>query len=100
MEGKAMPMRWIHDRSIVVKNALAPAVVLLVLALTVTGVLVVLGQQQEAIDTIRTAGARQLRGTELSADLARTHAMLYRLTAQGTNATNVDRKSTRLNSSH
>jgi|GEM_PF-861723 len=81
--------RWIHDRPIVFKIALAPAAILLVLTVASAGTLFLMGRQQAALETIREAGTRQLHASELSADLARAHAMLYRMAAQGTNATNV-----------
>ncbi|MEO3432754.1 methyl-accepting chemotaxis protein [Inquilinus sp. CAU 1745] len=81
--------RWINDRPVAVKYALAPAVILAALLLTAAVATSSIGRQQEAIGEIGAAAGLRLRASALSADLAKTHAMLYRMTAQGTNTTNV-----------
>jgi len=84
-----MVLSRVRDVPIAVKTAIAPAVVLVLLLVSTTAGLLVIGQLRSAMDAVRDSHDVSREVTVASAALAETHALLYRLTAQGTNTTNV-----------
>ncbi|HYE01348.1 MAG TPA: methyl-accepting chemotaxis protein [Alphaproteobacteria bacterium] len=87
-----MPKRLgslVNNLPIVAKNAVAPAAVMLVLVAVVGGAVFLLRENGRAVDALTRNHEAAAQASAIVETIAGTHAQLYRLTAQGANATNV-----------
>ncbi len=79
----------VHNLPIKAKNLLAPAITLAILVAVAVAAVIMLDHQSRALQEIRHANRLVAEADAAAQQLLRTHALLYQMTAQGTNTTNV-----------
>jgi len=84
-----MTSALVHNLPIKAKNLLAPAITLAILVAVAVAAVIMLDHQSRALQEIRHASRLVAEADAAAQQLVRTHALLYRMTAQGTNTTNV-----------